>query len=369
VKICYIAPNAPRLVNLINDMKDRGHEVHWIALDVPKYGMSDIIIHDSIRIYGKKVIGRYLLAPYFFFLLKDKIRQISPDIVHAINVEWAGWFSVLSGFKNVIVTAQGGDVRMSQERSYDFFHKWLRRYTIKNATAVTYGNDAMLIDIEHWERPESTFKYFAGVNFDLMNFKTNKCELRHDLGIGNRKVVFSPRTFVPNSNLDIVIQTIPIVKKSFPDVVYVFVSHFGINNYSLRMRELIDKLNVMENCLFLDRIDPTEMASYYSISDIVVSILSSDGMPATLLESMAMKKTLVISKIHSYLGLMKERYALMVDHRDKQATSKAIIKGLTQDEETAQMKEIAYSWVRQHADIKKLNDSLEKFYQEIVGCN
>jgi len=55
----------------------------------------------------------------------------------------------------------------------------------------------------------------------------------------------------------------------------------------------------------------------------------------------------------------------MVDHRDKQTTAKAVIKGLTRDEETAQMKEIAYNWVRQNADIRKLNDSLEKLYYEI----
>jgi len=79
-----------------------------------------------------------------------------------------------------------------------------------------------------------------------------------------------------------------------------------------------------------------------------------------------MKKTLVISKIPSYLGLMRENYALMANHRDKQTTAKAIIKGLTQDEETAQMKEIAYNWVRQNADLKKLNATLEKLYFEII---
>ena len=56
----------------------------------------------------------------------------------------------------------------------------------------------------------------------------------------------------------------------------------------------------------------------------------------------------------------------MVDHRDKEATAKAIIKGLTQDEGTVQIKEAAYNWVKNNADFRKLNDSLESLYFELI---
>jgi len=348
------------------DMRDRGHEVHWIALDMPKYVISNIVIHDNYRIYGRRVIERYLLAPYLLFFLKNKIKQISPDILHAINVEWAGWFAVATGFKNVIVSTQGGDVMIRKNMNNDLIHRWLRCYTLQNAAVVTYGNDKMLNDIKLWAHPKRVFKYFAGVNFDIINFKKTHNEFRKKLKIEDKKVIFSPRTFVQNSNIDTLIQTIPIVKKEFLNVVYVFVYHVENSAYSSRIKKLIEALNVSENCMFLDEASPNEMASYYSISDVVVSILSSDGMPATLLESMAMKKTLVISKIPSYLGLMNEDYALMVDHRDKEETAKAIIKGLIQDKEITQMKETAYNWVTQNADIRKLNDSLERLYFELI---
>lgn len=366
MKICYVGTSAPRLVNLLGDMSDRGHEIHWITLGLPKYEIPDITLHSDPKLYDTPFIKRNLLSPYYFLLFKMKLKKISPDIVHSINVKWAGWFSVLSGFNNVIVTPQGGDVMIRPNVNSDFFHKWLRRYALSNAAVVTYGNDTMLKNIRRWTTPKKIFKYFAGVKFDLFDFKISPHELRQKLGIGNKKVVFSPRMFEQNSNLDIVLQTIPLVKKRFPNIVYIFTCHLEINNYSLRMKELIKELNIAGNCMFMNGIHPREMPNFYSISDVVISILSSDGMPATLLESMAMKKTLVISKIPSYLGLMRENYALMANHRDKQTTAKAIIKGLTQDEETAQMKEIAYNWVRQNADLKKLNATLEKLYFEII---
>lgn len=366
MKICYVGANAPRLVNLMGDMRHRGHEVHWIALSPPKYVIPNITVHNDIRPYGIPFMERNILAPYYFLRYKMKLKEISPDILHSINVKWAGWFSVLSGFKNVIVTPQGGDVMIRNNANSGFLNRWLRRYTLLNAAVVTYGNDTMLKEIKRWATPKKTLKYFAGVNFDLVNFKTSSHEIRQKLGIGNRKVVFSPRMFEANSNLDIVIQTIPLVKEIFPDVVYIFSCHLEINNYSLRMKELTKELNVAANSLFLKEIHPHEMPSYYSICDVVISLLSSDGMPATLLEAMAMKKTLVISKNPSYLELMNEKYALMVDHRDKETTAKAIIKGLKQDDETVQMKEIGYKWVSQNADIRKLNDSLERLYFDII---
>jgi glycosyltransferase involved in cell wall biosynthesis len=347
-------------------MRDRGHEVHWVALNIPKYVIPNITIHNSVRLYGRSLIGRYLLTPHIFFLFKKKIKQISPDIVHAINVEWAGWFSVLSGFKKVVVTTQGGDVMIRQNMNNHFIKRWLRSYTLQNAAVVTYGNDTMLDYIKLWGSPKRVFKYFAGVNFELTHFKTSSHELREELGVGYRRVVFSPRMFETNSNIDILIQTIPLVKKRFPDVIYIFATHYEISNHSLRMKELIKKLDVEGSCLFVGEILPSEMARYYALSDVVISILSSDGMPATLLETMAMKKTLVLSKIPSYLGLINDNYALMAKLRDKQSTANAIIKGLTQDEETTQMKETAYHWVKQNADLINLNDKIEKLYFEIV---
>jgi hypothetical protein len=45
--------------------------------------------------------------------------------------------------------------------------------------------------------------------------------------------------------------------------------------------------------VFFGIIKPEEMANFYSVADVVISIVSSDGMPATLFEAMAMKKIMI----------------------------------------------------------------------------
>lgn len=369
MKICYVGSNSPRLANLMRDMRDRGHEIHWIALDIPKYLLRDVSIHNQISLYSKSFVYRNFLAVFYFILFYFKVRKITPHVIHAINIKWSGWFSVLTRLKNVIVTTQGGDVMASQNVATDLFHKWLRRHTILNAAVVTYGNNTMLKDINRWASPKRSFKYFAGVNLQLYNFKKSFLAVKEKHDILHRKVVFSPRMFEQNSNLDTVINSIPIVKRIFPNVLYVFVTHQEIDNYSIMMKNLINNLNVADNVLFLNEVPPNEMPAYYSISDVVISILTSDGMPATLVEAMAMKVPLIISKNSSYQEIMKKPYALMVDHRNKKEVADAIVKLISNYDGLEKMKETAYAWVLKYANSKKLNDDLEKLYFELVDKN
>lgn len=367
MKICYVGASTPRLFNLMRFMRDRGHDVHWIALSCPKFEIAKIRIHHELNLYAKNFFKRNLLALYYLVVFRKKIKKISPDILHAINIKWAGWFSVLSGVKNVIITPQGSDVMLRPGLKNDFIHKFLRQYTLKKAELVTYGNNAMLDDIKIWTSPKRTFKYFAGVNFDVMNFNINSAKWKKRLDIGDRKVVFSPRTFDPNSNINIIIQTIPLVKKQFDDILYVFIRHQEINKYTIEINALVKSLDVKENCIFLNQVEPEDMAGYYSVADVVISILASDGMPATLLEAMAMKKIMVLTKIPTYLQLMNEKYAFMVNVGDIEGTARRIIESLNQDNKIVKMKESAYRWVCRNADIKKLNSRLERIYFQMLN--
>lgn len=367
MKICYVGASAPRLYNLMRFMRDRGHDVHWIALSDPKFEISKINIHHDLNLYSKNFYKRILLALYYLVVFRKKIKQISPDIIHAINIKWAGWFSVFSGSNNVIVTPQGSDVMLRAGLRNEFIHKILRKHTIKRADLVTYGNNAMLRDIHKWASPKKTYKYFAGVDFNVMNFDINALEIKKELSILDRRVVFSPRTFDPNSNIDLIIQTIPVVKKKIADVLYIFVHHQQKSTYTSGIMNLIEELSIKENCLFFNKIMPAEMANFYSIADVVISIVSSDGMPATLFEAMAMKKIMVLSTIPSYVELMDEEFALMVNQNDCQAIADAIITAFTKTDEVVNLEEAAYKWARKNADINKLNKDLEKIYSEMAN--
>jgi glycosyltransferase involved in cell wall biosynthesis len=372
MKICYIGGNVPWLMDLMRDMINRGYDVHWIALVEPKRIIPNVRIH-------KDLLYKHSILNYLFTVLnlKASIRKISPDLIHAFNVRKGGWLAVFSQYQPVIVTPQGGDV-MVKERDYShlpFFRRWLKKsfiddalrtYTLKNASAVTYGNKTMLAFIRIWAEPKKNIKCFQGINFNTMKSTPNVKNLKRKLGVEDRKIVFSPRMFNSNSNIDIIIQTIPYVIKHNPSVVYIFACHLGLDTYTLKLKQLIEALNVSDYCLFVDEINQSDMPNYYTISDVIISILSSDGMPATVLEAMAMEKPQVLSRIPIYLDVFS-RFTTIVKLRDVISTANAIIKTLKKDSEIIQMQKNGYDWVRKNADQKLINDELEKNYLDLIN--
>lgn len=363
MKICYVGANAPLLLCLMKDMVKRGHEIHWITLDVPMWQIDGVKRHDDLCFSQSQLIKRNILSPLYLVLFRYILNRISPHIIHAVNVKWSGWLSAISGFHPFIVTAQGMDVMRSQMCDMDPLRKWLRKYTLEHADVVTYGSETMLTDINFWAKPKRVHKYFAGVDFGAFDFRIDSNMLRQELGLGKRKIVFSPRMFEANSNLDILIKTLPFVRKEISEVIFIFSCHLEIDNYSKKMKTLISEIGVGDHCLFLDRIPFEKMPFYYACSDIIISILSSDGMPGTLLEAMAMKKPLILSAIPTYLELNAKDFAYVVGPRNIEQTAQAIVRGLRNKDESNSLSENGYNWVRTHADSLALNDQLERLYK------
>jgi len=314
---------------------------------------------------------------YNLYKFKTIIRRISPDILHAFNVRKAGWLAVLSKFKPVIVSPQGGDV-MVNERNYShipIFKRWLKKsfidkklriYTLKNACVITFGNETMLNSICEWVHPKKPFKHFQGIDFNNNKTRRNIDTLKKQLGIQGNKIVFSPRMFNSNSNIDILIKSIPIVTKSYPDIKFIFVCHLGVDSYYLKLRELVDELDINSYCLFIDEIKASQMDDYYAISDVVISILSSDGMPATVLEAMAMRKPQILSEIPIYLEAFSQ-FASIAKLRDVKSTSEKIIESLKGGEALTKKLNNGYDWVTKNANQKLLNDDLENIYLKLMS--
>lgn len=370
MKICYVGFNAPLLIRLMNYMCTKGHEVHWICLDKPIKVNKGIIIHNEFSFFLSNTLRRNLFVIKHFIKFKKIIKNISPDIIHAVNIKWAGWFAVFSNFNPVIVTAQGQDVMLSQNCDMDFIRMYFRKITLTNAAVITYGSSAMLDDILKWATPQNTVKFMEGVDLATFNYLQSVSYLRKRLGLIGKRVIFSPRMFDENSNLDIIVSTIEKIKNEFPEVVYLFAYHLEINNYSSKLYSLIKEKDLERNCIIIKNIPMNEMPKYYALSDVVLSILASDGYPATVLETMAMRIPIILTKIPTYLEFFKnEKHALFVNIRNVDETTKAIKLTLTNDSMITSIKENAFDWIQENAIEEKCNNAIVKIYEQVSIVN
>ena len=224
----------------------------------------------------------------------------------------------------------------------------------------------MLNAVNLWAIPKKTLNHFQGVRFDDVgkNYDTDK--IKNNLGLSTEKIVFCPRMFNSNSNIEIVIKSIPIVAKYYTDLKFIFAFHQGVSNYYHEIQELIENLDVKKYCLLLDEVNASEMNNYYSISDAVVSVLTSDGMPATVLECLAMKIPQVLSDIPIYQTVFSD-FVSIAKLRDPQSTADLIAKSIDRDQEISKKLEKGYDWVFTHANEMILNDQLEEVYLSEVG--
>jgi len=343
----------------------RGHMVHWIPLDEPKYRLQGVKIHPTILLKQSSAWNKFTWPVIRFFQVKKILRVIAPDLVHAINVKWAGWYATFASIAPVVLSTQGQDVMRAQNCDSDYIRSKLRKKTLESAAVVTYGSGPMLEDILHWSSPKHTLRYFAGVDFSKFDYSLDLKGFRSQLDFKGKIVIFSPRMFTENSNLEVLVKALPLVNQKVKNVVILFARHLELDAYSNKLKNLIAELGVQDQCYFHGNITPEQMPYYYGVSDLVVSILSSDGMPATVLEAIAMKKPLLLTEIPTYLELKKNVPSIeFCEPQNERSTAEALIRMLTKNPQNEVQD--AYQWARENAGMQNMNDKLEALYQKVL---
>ena len=118
MRICYISGNSPRIFKLMEDMVSRGHKVYWVALSSPKYFIKGVSIYTDIVDVNNSFFKKFSAITFKYLIFQRLLKQIDPDILHAINVRRAGWFAAFSNFSPTFLSPQGGDVLVN-DRDYN----------------------------------------------------------------------------------------------------------------------------------------------------------------------------------------------------------------------------------------------------------
>ncbi|HKG79788.1 MAG TPA: glycosyltransferase family 4 protein, partial [Pyrinomonadaceae bacterium] len=108
-------------------------------------------------------------------------------------------------------------------------------------------------------------------------------------------------------------------------------------SYEAQVRDIFSRGAASDRVRFVGAIPHDEMADYYRLADVTVSIPSSDGTPMSVLESMACGTPVLVSRIPNYDSyyIEEEKTVLMADQKDSAAVATALIR-LLQDSSLAQ---------------------------------
>jgi glycosyltransferase involved in cell wall biosynthesis len=338
---------------------EEGHDVH--LLTVQPGPIDGVTVHDITTTGGPKPV-RYWKS---LGVVKRLLDRIDPDLLHTHFLTGYGYWGHFSGRHPHVLTVWGDDVYVTPFESP--LKNWLARQALRGADYVT-GDSADIIRacVRLGARADRCEVVQWGVDF--RQFHPDAAgPVRDRLGIpAGAPVVLSTRSFTQAYyNIDVIVDSIPLVRERFPDVVYIIAGNEGSDE---AVRARARDRGVEAACRFVGRIPHAELPTYLTASHVYLTVPSVDATAVSLLEAMATGTAIVCSDLPSATEWIHDgETGRVVPPRDIEALARVTTELLGDDEERRRLGARAVDLVRAGADHRKNMARVGEIYRTLVA--
>lgn len=328
LRLCFVGP-AQNITTRrwVQWFTRRGHEAILLTVepadpcDVENFHQIDL----STRAMSHKA-GRLISAAR----LAVNIRRFAPDIVHVHYLRGLAWGVLLSRYHPYVATPWGSDVLDEQGAFRDWAGRVLTRRVLAEADLVTAHSQYLEKQVKGLVSAATPIARIGwGVDLAIFRPGLNTAALRRDWNISaDQQVIFSPRLAQPFYRHELIIEAFREVHRKASDALLVIAEQFADQGYVRRLRVLVEDLGLNPWVRFVGPISYKAMPLWFNLAQIVVMVPQSDGMPNTLLESMACGTFPVLNRLPQYEEIIKpERNGLLMDPFPE-AISNALLEAL-----------------------------------------
>jgi len=333
-----------------------GHDVSVITLIKKENDSNPDTIYKVIKMKKLFTLLGNSISPSFLL----KIYKIQPDfdIIHAHSHLFftTNVCAVLRRLKStpLIITNHG---LISQTAPM-----WIQRLFIPTVAKWTYKSADKIICYTIHEKdelvklgidPEKIAVIHNGINTDIFVPKYNRVRANKILWIGR---------YIPGKGVQYLIDAFAIIVQSHPD------AHLFMIGDGPQMEEMQQKIQDLRLSMHITQktfIPNEDLPALYQSSDVFVLPSLSEGVPRTILESMACGIPVVCTDLPQLVDLV-DGAGLLVPTRDPEAIASAILKIIKNPDYAAKLGKTGterivkyYSW----------NDTVKKtlsLYEEVV---
>jgi len=240
------------------------------------------------------------------------LREFEPELLH---LHYAGGrlgtLAMLAGPWPLVVTVMGGDVLPEQHPGgLGALERRATRRILERAEVILAKSDALrpaIAAIGGSDERVVTLRW--GV--DPGRFRPDPDAvraLRARLAIEpGRRVILSPRLLRPLYNQDLLIAAMPEIVRRVPEALLLVTGYNAEPAYRARLVEQVAVLGLDDAVRFEDRVDHADMPALYGLSEVVVSVPRSDGLPQTLFEAMSCGVPVVLGRLPAYEEIVRDR--------------------------------------------------------------
>ncbi|NCF75127.1 MAG: glycosyltransferase [Xanthomonadaceae bacterium] len=349
-KICEYLPSDKIIVLTIKDIKAEDGE-------------------QSYKIYRKNLLTKLVIwpkwLPCFWYLYriikKEKIKTVLVGQVLPLGTV----VMVLAKIMNFdyLVLTHSFDILVAQKSKRK---KYLLKKILKNAKYITSNSDFTkqeLIKLGIKENKITTI--YPCPYFKPPADKKTKNDLIKRYNLKNKKIIFTVGRMVERKGADMVIKSIPKIKKEIANIVYIIAG--GDASYKKKLRELSEKFSVNDKVIFMPNAKDEEIKALYDLGDLFIMPCRQmnedvEGFGIVFLEANFFNKPVIGGKSGGAIeAIVNNKTGLLVNPLNLNEISRAVIK-LLKDKNLAeklgangrQRVEQEFNWKKQTGKLKKL---------------
>lgn len=308
------------------------------------------------------------------FLVRRYVREFNPEVVFLQTLLYPSYLSYFWLNKiPMMVTFWNGDVTWwakwtGIERA---FKKQIVQYGVRRANAITVNSHAALQACLGYGISEEKVRLirYPGVNLKMFKPRSNKAEVRDQLGIqGEGNMVLCPRGVGGYLNSDVIIEAAAVVVRQFHDTKFLFLVHEWDKEVWNICQERAKVLGITKNVIGVGKVTWEEMPRYYQAADVMVSISSNDSLPNCMLEAMACGVPVIMGDIPQIREwVMDGENGYSVPPRDPTALAERIVRiFMDRDDVLGSFVQKNIGMIQREADSRIVADAVKKMVRDIA---
>jgi len=366
LRLCFVADAASvHTLRWIRFFAERGHEIAVASARAPA---PESGVH--VKAYCR--LSNAAPVPWTRILrnvleLRRFLRSFDPHLLHAHYINESGWLAALSGFHPFVLTAWGSDVYVAPRRS--LLARILSPWAVRRADYVTADSQDQVKILRQMGAPARATA-MVGWGADVRSFSGRSGRAwRAAHGIQDEQaVILSPRRWVENSNILVILDAFAFVRRRCPNAVLILKDVPG-SSLTLRERILsqVRLLGISDTTLIVGEVPEDELPELYAASDITVSVCSSDGTPVSVLEAMAGRSAVIAGDLPSLREWVRdEETGVLVPVGNHEMLGKQLVRLVESSALRQRLTEAAHEMVRTRADRFRTLEGMELIYYRLA---
>jgi glycosyltransferase involved in cell wall biosynthesis len=380
--ICAIGyADSPHVANRLRCFAERGHKVYLITeRAAPEIeGVAQLVpgldqtTNASFPFRAVGWLSRKWLGVSFDHVWRTLsfvrlLRRLRPDVVHVhYAYTYYSWIAGVAGCRPLVVSVMGGDVLFAEQGSPTVMGKWLTLNTLRRADYITSKSDHLTSALDRlgglgkkaerivWGIPVRRFE------------RVDAAPLRERFGLEpGEPVLLSPRILQALYRVHLIVEAMPAVLAKRPDTVLLIMEYAADPEYHAEIVNRVGELGLEDRVRFIGQATHAEMPMFYSLADLTVAVPSSDGLPQSLLESMACGTPNVLSQLPQYEEIVRHGQSAYFVKATPEGIAQGILELLDDPGLRRRIAADALALVRREADLDKEAEKVERRYRDLA---